>query len=134
MNKKEFESRTGKAVSDEQYKEIEQVYMAAGDNVDKDVFCAMYRNKDFDLCIALAEQVERMKAMYEAQTNNLNLLSRKVLAVTNSIHEVCKEECDHLELAVSMVINTREYLKIKLEHNYYLDEDDRKHLIDYMYE
>lgn len=43
MTQKEFEERTGKTTTNEQYKYIEELYMAAGDTVSKDTFCEAYR-------------------------------------------------------------------------------------------
>ncbi|MCM1222176.1 MAG: hypothetical protein NC548_47675, partial [Lachnospiraceae bacterium] len=43
MNKQEFESRTGLVMPDDRYAEVEQMYYAAGESIDKDTFCKDYK-------------------------------------------------------------------------------------------
>lgn len=43
MTKKEFEERTGLKVTDAEYEKIEDVYMAAGEMMDKDTFCKSWK-------------------------------------------------------------------------------------------
>ena len=39
MTKQEFIERTGASVTDAEYKEIEMIYLEAGETMDKDTFC-----------------------------------------------------------------------------------------------
>lgn len=58
MLQKEFEERTGKKVSPEQYAEIDRIYMAAGD-VDKDTFCKEWKRLEGSTVVAeLTREVE----------------------------------------------------------------------------
>lgn len=43
MNRQEFEERTGLKVTDAEYERIEDVYMAAGEMMDKDTFCRSWK-------------------------------------------------------------------------------------------
>lgn len=43
MLKNEFEERIGRSVSEEEYVEANAMYMAAGDGMDKDVFCREWK-------------------------------------------------------------------------------------------
>lgn len=44
MTKKEFEDRTGYIVPDDRFKEIETMYLEAGEDIDKDTFCKDFKS------------------------------------------------------------------------------------------
>lgn len=46
MQQHEFEERTRIKVTANEYETIEAIYMATGDNVDKDEFCQLYMTKE----------------------------------------------------------------------------------------
>ena len=51
MTQQEFEDRTGKTVTSEEYARIEAMYMAAG-NMDKDQFCTEYKKHGSSAIVA----------------------------------------------------------------------------------
>lgn len=51
MTQQEFEDRTGKVITSEEYARIEAMYMAAG-NMDKDQFCAEYKKHSSSALVA----------------------------------------------------------------------------------
>ena len=57
MTQKEFEERTKLNVSQAEYAKIDALYLACGDDIDKDVFCKMYM--DFDGRLELMHRIER---------------------------------------------------------------------------
>lgn len=72
MTQQEFEARTGKAVTSEEYARIEAMYMAAG-NMDKDQFCAEY--KKYGESTLVAEYYRRitvLNGMLEERNNELD--------------------------------------------------------------
>jgi len=44
MTKKEFEERTGYTIPEDRYKEIEAMYLEAGEDIDKDAFCKDFKH------------------------------------------------------------------------------------------
>ena len=57
MTQKEFEERTKLSISQAEYAKIDALYLACGDDIDKDVFCKMYM--DFDGRLELMHRIER---------------------------------------------------------------------------
>lgn len=51
MTQQEFENRTSKTVTSEEYARIEAMYMAAG-NMDKDQFCTEYKKHGASALVA----------------------------------------------------------------------------------
>lgn len=47
MTQKEFEDRTKLKVFADGFDAIHEIYMACGDEMDKDVFCRLWREKEF---------------------------------------------------------------------------------------
>lgn len=72
MTQQEFEDRTGKVVTSEEYERIEAMYMAAG-NMDKDQFCAEY--KKYGASALVAEYYRRitvLSGMLEERNSELD--------------------------------------------------------------
>ena len=68
MTRQEFNDRTGYTLDEEQYREVEAMYIAAG-NMDKDVFCKDYKKHNdsalvaefYNQSIALMEKYQRCR-------------------------------------------------------------------------
>lgn len=61
MQKQEFYQRTGIELTDAEYKEVELMYLEAG-NMDKDVFCKEYmEHKDSSLLATYFRQNQKLK-------------------------------------------------------------------------
>ena len=70
MLKKEFEERTKLSVSEAEFNGINALYMACGDDIDKDEFCKLYMTFDgrLDLMHKMEREHQRMKdALYEKE-------------------------------------------------------------------
>lgn len=74
MTKQEFIDRTNYYPTDEQFKEIHEAYMAAGDTIDKDTFCNRWKreggyywsSKETAMKIDLLQmKLEKMEKMLE---------------------------------------------------------------------
>ncbi len=72
MNKQEFEERTGYTILDDHYKEIEAMYLEAGEDIDKDTFCNDFKqHSDSVLLQRFFQQSEKLKSKldtFRAQT------------------------------------------------------------------
>lgn len=81
MTQQEFFERTGIKLNAEVYAEVERIYMAAGNDMDKDTFCKLYKgmNKQgYELAVWLTSAVEAEQAY-----------SKKAEAtITQQIHEM----------------------------------------------
>lgn len=72
MTQREFEARTGKAVSSEEYARIEAMYMAAG-NMDKDQFCAEYKKHGESTLVAeYYQRITVLNGVLEERNNELD--------------------------------------------------------------
>lgn len=57
MTKKEFEDRTGYTIPEDRYKEVEQIYYAVGESIDKDTFCKDFKeHSNSEILYALFER------------------------------------------------------------------------------
>lgn len=120
MNKREFESRIKSNVSDSLFEEWNRVYMAAGEDIDKDKFCSAIKaagkgNTDlFDLLISLRNQVEQKDIKIqnrdhdiEMLRNEREILHKEVFDLQNantSLDKECKEAAMHRNRLVLTLI------------------------------
>ncbi len=74
MTQIEFMERTGLVPTSEEYQEIEALYMVAGDNVDKDMFCKAFKNVSSEqksiLC-GMLKTIKVLKGQYEERVNEI---------------------------------------------------------------
>lgn len=122
MTKQEFEERIGRPVTDDEYAQADAIYLAAGD-MDKDTFCELYKSEEglHKLVGILADRVYTMEANVDALRNKIKSIGLQYLE-----HHQCDD--DDAKLAVS-ILGYREYIRVKLEKDYYLTKSDREKLI-----
>lgn len=122
MTKQEFEERIGHPVTDNEYAQADAIYLAAGD-MDKDTFCELYKSEEGlrNLVAILADRVYTMEANVDALRNKIKSIGLQYLE-----HHQCDD--DDAKLAVS-ILGYREYIRVKLEKDYYLTKSDREKLI-----
>lgn len=122
MTKQEFEERIGHPVTDDEYAQADAIYLAAGD-MDKDTFCELYKSEEglHKLVGILADRVYTMEANVDALRNKIKSIGLQYLE-----HHQCDD--DDAKLAVS-ILGQREYIRVKLEKDYYLTKSDREKLI-----
>ena len=71
MNKQEFEERTGYSIPDDRYKEIEAMYLEAGEDIDKDTFCKEFKkHSDSILLYKFYQQSEKLKTKLDTFSVN----------------------------------------------------------------
>lgn len=72
MTRQEFETRTGKTVTPEEYARIEAMYMAAG-GMDKDMFCAEYKKHGSSALVGeYYRRITVLNGMLEERNNELD--------------------------------------------------------------
>lgn len=72
MTRQEFEDRTGKSVTPEEYAQIEAMYMATG-SMDKDQFCAEYKRHGASALVAeYYRRITVLNGMLDERNNELN--------------------------------------------------------------
>ena len=122
MTKQEFEERIGHPVTDNEYAQADAIYLAAGD-MDKDTFCELYKSEEGlrNLVGILADRVYTMEANVDALRNKIKSIGLQYLE-----HHQCDD--DDAKLAVA-ILGYREYIRVKLEKDYYLTKSDREKLI-----
>lgn len=91
MTQKEFEERTSISMTEDDFATVHDIYMACGDRMDKDEFCALWKGKKFwELlnCVTdeknITEQaydmaMNKIKSMQEQQKNKGNDLAEFLL-------------------------------------------------------
>lgn len=88
MTRQEFNDRTGFTLNEEQYKEVEAMYIAAG-NMDKDVFCKDYKKHNDSALLAefynqIVTLTQKYQACREIERNAAELLIGKAHAYNDT--------------------------------------------------
>lgn len=142
MNRKEFEERTKRLITDEDYRLVENLYIAAG-NMEKDEFCKEMRAMcAYDAAndhIELRECLKEIGRHVGAKDAELSLLKRRVESEKMELAEflvgkACAyEDTDFYRKAVKLV-GQREVTLMKLRMDQPLWEEDRKYLMSVLEE
>lgn len=137
MNRKEFEERTRRLITDEDYRLVENLYLAAG-NMDKDKFCdEMRRMCAYDAAndhIELRECLKEIGRHVGAKDAELSFLKKRVESVKMELTEFlvgkasAYEDTDFYREAVKLV-GQREVTLMKLRMDLPLWEEDRQYLM-----
>lgn len=136
MNRKEFEERTRRLITDEDYILVENLYLAAG-NMDKDKFCdEMRRMCAYDAAndhIELRECLKEIGRHVGAKDAELSFLKRRVERVKMELAEflvgkACAyEDSDFYRQAV-VLVGQREVTRMKLEMDLPLWNEDKEYI------
>lgn len=136
MTQQEFFERTNIELNAEAYAEVERIYMAAGDDMDKDTFCRLYKRLNtsgYDLALALATAVEAE----HAKTGKANeTIAAKVLAEFDMAEFLIGKahaynDTDFRKQAVRLV-SEREVVMITLRLGLPLFEEDTKYISEHL--
>lgn len=124
MTQQEFEERTGRKVTGDEFERANSIYMAAGD-IDKDRFCADYRkHKDSEIIGVLFETADRL-------SDKLHVLSNEREETVDMLIDMTEEYTDNtIRQKVFKMIGEREYLRRKINKGYDLWRDERQILND----
>lgn len=136
MTQKEFEERTDITLDAEEFDRVHDIYMACGDNVDKDEFCKRYKSS--------LGRLELLHMVTEEKKNterSLNLMAKKLKEVQHGVAEDTRqiveflvgkacayEDSDFYREAVKLT-GQREVTLMKLRMDLPLWEEDKKYLM-----
>ncbi len=136
MTQKEFEERTDITLDAEEFDRVHDIYMACGNNVDKDEFCKRYKSS--------LGRLELLHMVTEEKKNterSLNLMAKKLKEVQHGVAEDTRqivefllgkacayEDTDFHREAVKLV-GQREITLLKLQMDLPLWEEDKKYLM-----
>lgn len=136
MTKKEFEERTRRLITAEDYRLVEELYIAAG-NMDKDEFCkemrAMCAYEYANDHIELRQCLKEIGRKVGAQAAELSLLKKKVKDEKWELAEfllgkACAyENTDFYREAVKLV-GQREVVRMKLQMELPLWDEDKEYI------
>lgn len=133
MTQKEFEERTGLKTDAEEYAAIERMYMAAG-NMGKDEFCKRWRQTGMNpLTISIATTANVLTAQLQKSNTELSDLKEKNIEhakfLLGKAHAY--EDPDFRREAVRL-IGEREVVRLTMEEDYPLWDEDRKYILAIM--
>ena len=124
MQKQEFTQRTDIQVSDVEYKEIELMYLEAG-NMDKDEFCKDYKeHHDSTLLATFFRQAENLKSKLDDMRDERNSLVDFLLDRAQ-----CFGDVELLHKAIQLVGHDK-VIKRKLRMDLPLWDEDKTYIID----
>lgn len=126
MNVQEFTQRTGYTpATEEEWKEIESMYMEAGDSVDKDLFCKEWlKHKRSNLL-----RIFYKRAMEKAETleyfNDLRTETAKFL-----IDKAVDLDDRDMFAQAEKLIGMKRVVLYKIEQDYNLTREDKEYIND----
>lgn len=135
MLQKEFEERTGLSISEAEYAKIDALYLACGDDIDKDVFCKMYM--DFDGRLQLMHMIEREKHLsdmgWNVATKKIQTMEQETASKHQEIAEfMLRKATEHKDSecynGAIALIGMREVIKTKLKLKLPLCENDMDYI------
>lgn len=135
MTKQEFTVRTGLNLTDEEFERIHELYMAAGDDMDKEQFCIFYKScKDLTLANAifnnLSSRIKNLEEERDEAENELGVLRDKAIDAAGDILRAAdifpNDSIVALtnKAAVSLIGQFNVWM-IKLSEGYSIERDER---------
>jgi hypothetical protein len=144
MNIKEFRTLTGQEVTENEFEDINKLYMATG-NMDKQTFCGLWKKNDLfrialevernlSAKVTFAEKVlankeqelDDMKDQQAAERENMSHAADVLLAVDEADDNV-----DAYEAAIELVTR-REVVERKVRMGLRLREEDKKYILNHL--
>ena len=137
MTQKEFEDRTKLSVTADEFDAIDDMYMACGDNIDKDKFCSLYMTKEGRLTL-MAEMAKQRKKADEAlrvAKNEMRQAEEDMLKFQSGLADWLTEQAEKwaatdLRDKAIQILGAREYLRRKIERGYNLWDVDKELLTE----
>jgi len=124
MQKQEFTQRTGIELTDAEYKEVELMYLEAG-NMDKDEFCKDYKkHHESTLLATYFRQAENLKSKLDDMRDERSKLVDFLLDRAQ-----CFGDVELLHKAIQLVGHDK-VIKRKLRMDLPLWDEDKKYIID----
>lgn len=138
MLKKEFEERTKLSVSEAEFNGINALYMACGDDIDKDEFCKLYMTFDgrLDMMHKIEREHQRMKdALYEKELMHkeaMEIISDAADAVLEigNMPEAAENVQAALERKAWWLVGKKEVIKRKAKMGITFSEEEIEYIIN----
>lgn len=125
MTEQEFFERTKLNVTEAEFKPINEMYLEAGESIDKDIFCKDYvKHSDSVLLKAFYEQADHLKDKMDRVRKYVDSLADFIIVQAHELNSKA------LRSKAIQMIGLEEYLKVVIEKGYELWEEDRADLID----
>lgn len=136
MTQKEFEARTGLSISAEDFVRVHDIYMACGDEMEKDEFCILWREENFrELLGRVVYEKGITEKAYGMAMNKIKRMQDEALPKNLDYAEFllgkasAYEDTDFYKEAVKL-IGEREVVMAKLRMGLVLWEEDFKYIIN----
>ena len=124
MQKQEFTQRTGIELTDTEYKEVELMYLEAG-NMDKDEFCKDYKkHHESTLLATYFRQAENLKDKLDAMREERSVLVDFLLERAQ-----CFGDIELLNKAIELIGHDK-VIKRKIRQNLPLWDEDKQYIVD----
>ncbi|WP_280120493.1 hypothetical protein [Sangeribacter muris] len=134
MTKKEFEDRTGYTIPEDRYKEVEQIYYAVGESIDKDTFCKDFKeHSNSEILYALFERTQEFTQSLKRKDSAIYIFKESELRVAKLMLSKAQQHLDdELYCEVIELIGLEAAIILKLEMNLPLRDSERSTLIEVM--
>lgn len=134
MTKKEFEDRTGYTIPEDRYKEVEQMYYAVGESIDKDTFCKDFKeHSNSEILYALFERTQEFTQRLKRKDSAIHIFKESELRVAKLMLSKAQQHLDdELYCEVIELIGLEAAIILKLEMNLPLRDSERSTLIEVM--
>ena len=125
MLQKEFFERTGINLTEQEFSQVHAIYLQAGDNVDKDKFCADWKkHHDSDLLHIFYNQADRMAIELKQTKNELYELALYIM------DQAEENSASSLRQKAIQMLGIETYLRIKIQKGYNLWQLDKDALVE----
>lgn len=119
MTQQEFFERTQLLLSEQDFYQVMDMYLAVGDHVDKDAFCMDYKKHRQSILL------RNFFVKHQSLENKLNELNERMTSTAEFLLNNCKNSSKNYELAV--LLTSQQFVTIyKIENNLPLCETDVK--------
>ena len=124
MQKQEFTQKTGIELTDAEYKEVELMYLEAG-NMDKDEFCKDYKkHHESTLLATYFRQAENLKSKLDDMRDERSILVDFLLERAQ-----CFGDIELLNNAIELIGHDK-VIKRKIRQNLPLWDEDKQYIVD----
>ena len=124
MQKQEFTQKTGIELTDAEYKEVELMYLEAG-NMDKDEFCKDYKkHHESTLLATYFRQADNLKDKLDAMREERSALVDFLLERAQ-----CFGDIELLNKAIELIGHDK-VIKRKIRQNLPLWDEDKQYIVD----
>lgn len=139
MLKKEFEERIGRPTTEPEFLEANAMYMAAGDEIDKDVFCSEWKRIGnsplvkglFETAYSNGKRVQELEAVCKEQKGLISDAADAMLSVSNR-QDTTVAIRERLEECACWFIGMREVVKRKARMLITYNQDEIEYINEHL--